>query len=484
MLEPTILLVSQCPSVIDAVKGASESLPQLKIEICPESAQAWKRVLREDVALVVAHLTPDGAWGIARLLRTVTECDRFCAILVLADAPSAQKHLAGHWLGAGATDYLEVPLELPKLKFLLETLVRRVRWSPPPPIRADLELAGLEGLVQQVCRVASQDTTLLLEGETGTGKTRLARVVHELSPRRDEPFLVIDCGSLSANLIESELFGHAKGSFTGADRQRTGKLAAAGAGTLLLDEINSLPMPLQTKLLRATDERVYEPLGSDRSLPFRARLIAATNSPLEQEVAAGRFRSDLYYRLNVISLFLPGLRDRRSSIAPLAHRFLMELAARNRPDVTGFSPAVLTALAEYHWPGNIRELRNMVERMVALCEGPLIEVRDLPQALRFLGKNPQWGLMPETAPAAPAPNASPTLMESKEEFEIRRIREALHRNRNNRKLAATELGLSRNGFYKKLHRYGLMNHRFPGLPDTISQYGNVGSVDTNASSRH
>jgi DNA-binding NtrC family response regulator len=378
--------------------------------------------------------------------------------VVLADAHPGQEHQASHWLGAGATDYLEVPAELPKLRFLLETLVRRVRWSPPPPIRADLELAGLEDLVRQVCRVASQDTTLLLEGETGTGKTRLARLVHELSPRRDEPFLVVDCGSLSANLIESELFGHAKGSFTGADRPRTGKLATAGAGTLLLDEINSLPMPLQTKLLRATDERVYEPLGSDRSQPFRARLIAATNASLEQEVAADRFRSDLYYRLNVISLFLPGLRDRRSAIAPLAHRFLMEFAARNRPDVTGFSPAVLAAMAEHQWPGNIRELRNLVERMVALCEGPLIKARDLPQAIRCPRKDPLHALMPVIAPVSPAATAPPTLTESKEEFEIRRIREALHRNKNNRKRAATELGISRNGFYKKLHRYGLMNY--------------------------
>src|SRR5947209_6599683 len=155
----------------------------------------------------------------------------------------------------------------------------------------------MKGLQDQIRRVAPQETTLLLVGETGTGKTRLARLVHDLSPRRDEPFLVVDCGALTATLIESELFGHLKGSFTGADRDRAGKLAAAAGGTLLLDEVNSLPVQLQAKLLRVVDERVFEPVGSNRAQPVRARLIAACNVPLEQEVGAGRFRSDLFYRL-------------------------------------------------------------------------------------------------------------------------------------------------------------------------------------------
>ncbi len=230
--------------------------------------------------------------------------------------------------------------------------------------------------------LVSQDTTVLLTGETGTGKSRLARLLHELSPRRDEPFLVVECGSLSPSLIESELFGHVRGAFTGADRERTGKLAAAAKGTLLLDEINSLSLPLQTKLLRAVDARVFEAVGSNREQPLRARLIAATNVSLADEVAAGRFRPDLFYRLNVVGFFLPPLRERPAAIAALAKRFQQEFTSRNRPDVQGFSPPALRALEAYNWPGNVRELRNVVERAFALCEGPEVTLADLPEAIR------------------------------------------------------------------------------------------------------
>jgi two-component system response regulator HydG len=310
---------------------------------------------------------------------------------------------------------------------------------------------GLEALEEQIRRVAPQDTTLLLAGETGTGKTRLARLVHELSPRRDQPFLVVDCGALSASLIESELFGHVKGAFTGADRDRQGKLAAAGGGTLLLDEVNSLPLPLQAKLLRAVDERAFEPVGCDRPQPVRARLIAACNVPLEQEVAAGRFRSDLYYRLNVVAFCLPGLRDRRPAIAPLAGQFLAEFAACNRPDIGGMSAAALGALEAYDWPGNIRELRNVIERAVALAAGPEVGLEDLPEAVRAGAARP-----PLPAPGAPAVAPSRTLAGAKEEAEVVRITEALKRQGNNRLRAAAELGISRMGLYKKLRKYGLL----------------------------
>jgi two-component system, NtrC family, response regulator HydG len=310
-------------------------------------------------------------------------------------------------------------------------------------------------LQEQVLRVAPQETTVLLLGETGTGKTRLARLIHELSPRRDEPFLVVDCGALSPSLIESEMFGHVKGAFTGADRDRPGKLAAVGRGTLLLDEINSLPPSLQAKLLRVVDERTFESVGSNRGQPLEARLIAVSNAPLEAEVAAGRFRSDLYFRLNVVGFFLPPLRNRRQSIVPLSEKWLAEFAARNRPDVRGINPAALQALQAYPWPGNIRELRNVVERAVALCPGPLVELADLPEAVRSPGNSPGLSLLPPEADPLAGVSPSPTLAQSRELAEIKQIKVALAKHNNNRLRAAGELGISRMGLYKKLHKYGL-----------------------------
>jgi DNA-binding NtrC family response regulator len=315
--------------------------------------------------------------------------------------------------------------------------------------------AEMAQLREQLRRVIPQETTLLLTGETGTGKTRLARLVHDLSPRCAEPFLVVDCGSLSPGLIESEMFGHVKGAFTGADKDRSGKFAAAGRGTLLLDEVNSLPLPLQGKLLRAVDERTFEPVGSERSQPLRARLIAATNAPLDQEAAAGRFRADLYYRLDVVGFFLPPLRDRRSCVPLLAQRFLAEFAGRNRPDVRGIVPAALAALQDYPWPGNIRELRNVVERAVALCPGPDVQLSDLPEAVRRAGTGPDLLPLPRAAGPAPQGPSGLTLAEHREAAEVMRIQAALAKHNNNRLRAASELGISRMGLYKKLHKYGL-----------------------------
>jgi DNA-binding NtrC family response regulator len=325
--------------------------------------------------------------------------------------------------------------------------------------------ADMEEFREQVVRVAPQETTILLTGETGTGKTRLARLIHSLSRRRDAPFQVVDCGALSPSLIESEMFGHVRGAFTGADRDRAGKFASAGQGTLLLDEINSLPLHLQGKLLRAVEDRVFEPVGANRAVPLQARIIAVTNSRLEEEIEGGRFRSDLYFRLNVVGFFLPPLRSRRTSVAPLCEKFLAEFAARNRPDVAALDPDALSALQEYHWPGNIRELRNVIERAVALCPGPVVQMADLPEAIRRGTRAPAATepLRSDPTRSENMPTGLPstdynglTLAESKEIAEIRQIKAALAKHNNNRLRAASELGISRMGLYKKLHKYGLV----------------------------
>jgi DNA-binding NtrC family response regulator len=260
--------------------------------------------------------------------------------------------------------------------------------------------------------------------------------------------------------MESELFGHVKGAFTGADRDRAGKCAEVGRGTLLLDDIDALSLELQAKLLRVVEERVFEPVGSNRPQPLQARLIVASNRRLEQEEAAGRFRSDLHYRLNVVGFFLPPLRERRDLIRPLAERLLAEFAARNGRPVYSMTEEALDALEGYDWPGNIRELRNVIERAVALCPGAEVELADLTEAVqrsaRPNGPVPAAGAVATGDQEGGAAATAATLAQTKETAEAARIAEALERHRNNRVRAAAELGISRMTLYKKLHRYGLM----------------------------
>jgi transcriptional regulator with GAF, ATPase, and Fis domain len=239
----------------------------------------------------------------------------------------------------------------------------------------------MKDLLEQVRQVAMLDTIVLITGETGTGKKRLARLIHEHSPRRDEPFLVVECGNAVPSLLESELFGHVKGAFAGADSDRTGKFAAAGRGTLLLDKIDLLPLALQAKLLLAIEERVFEPIGSNRSQSMHARLMVVSRRALQQEVETSRFRADLYYRLSVIGLYLPPVREHPNVIAHLVVRLVAESAARNGRSVQAISAEALHVLEAYSWPGNLRELQNVMERAVALCPGREIRLDDLPEAI-------------------------------------------------------------------------------------------------------
>jgi transcriptional regulator with PAS, ATPase and Fis domain len=236
-------------------------------------------------------------------------------------------------------------------------------------------------LIPRLALAATHDVTVLLTGETGVGKTFLARLLHDQSPRRDHPFLVVPCGALAASLIESELFGHSKGAFTGAVRSKTGKFAAAGAGTLLLDEIDSLEPEHQAKLLHVLETGQYEPVGSTQVHLSHARVIAASNTDLLEAIRRKKFREDLYYRLNQMTLHLPPLRERKQDIAPLVHHFRERFQAKFRKGQLRLRPEVLAALEDYPWPGNIRELENVMQRAVLVCPGPEMLLNHLPEVI-------------------------------------------------------------------------------------------------------
>jgi DNA-binding NtrC family response regulator len=295
---------------------------------------------------------------------------------------------------------------------------------------------------------------VLLTGETGTGKTHLARVIHHLSPRKDKPFVVVHCADLAPTLLESELFGHVRGAFTGAERDHPGKFAEARDGTILIDEIDSLPRSAQGKLLRAVDEREFEAVGSTRPQQLRARLIVATNRSLEAEVAAGHFRRDLFYRLNVVSFCLPPLCQRREVIRPLVQKFLADFCRRNGCPARSISGKAIAALEAFDWPGNIRELRNVVERALALCPRDTVETGDLPEPIRRFSGDGRLVPLPQIAQAAPAA-ASNGLQAARRKAELNQLLDALQRHNNNRTRAAESLGISRVTLYKKLHQYGL-----------------------------
>ena len=465
MCPMTVLLISQDTGFSSAVHKVLTKTQGLKLECVESHDQASERVADTQVALVLSHLHSDSdVAGLTRLIGTVVARGRKLPIVVLSEEYQAEQALM--LLRLGVADYLSRPLDLGRLGYLIDILTlssrRRLGRREPAQSTGRSQVPEIDGeeyfmfmstgrmahVVDGIRRIAPLDTTILLGGETGTGKTRLAGVIHRLSPRRPKPFLTINCGALSANLIESEMFGHVKGAFTSADTNRVGKFAEVGQGTLFLDEIDSLPPELQAKLLRAVEERAFEPVGSNRTCNLEARLIVASNKPLEQEVASGRFRTDLYYRLNVVAFQLPPLREVVDTVSLLAHGFLTEYANRGGRPELWIGPEVMRALEAYHWPGNIRELRNVIERAVALCDGPMIRLEDLPVALNDPG--PSYSLNLET------PYSTSTLAQSKDLAERERIGVALERNGNNRCRAAAELGISRMTLYKKLHKLGFM----------------------------
>ncbi|HEY2509274.1 MAG TPA: sigma 54-interacting transcriptional regulator [Polyangiaceae bacterium] len=299
--------------------------------------------------------------------------------------------------------------------------------------------AAAQQLAKLLPRLAASEACVLLLGETGSGKTFAARLLHESGPRAREPFRVINCAALPENLIESELFGSERGAFTGAVAARAGAFEAAGSGTILLDEVGDLPLPSQAKLLRVLEDRRFERIGSNREIALRARVLAATNRDLSVMVQAGSFRADLFYRLSVVTVRVPALHERPGDIAPLARQILGDLAPNAGRRVRGFTPAALEAIRRYSWPGNVRELRNAIERAIVLGEGELLDAADFP--------DPALAAPPQGQPGDPAVVRLPANLAWLEE---RAIEAALAATGGNRTRAAALLGIHRMTLVKKL----------------------------------
>ena len=396
--------------------------------------------------LVLMDLRMRGMSGI-EATRAVKAYNPAIPILIMtafSDVASAVEALK-----AGAYDYLTKPLAFDALRLTLERaldhagLRREVR-----VLRSELaagadsrniigQSPAMRQVLDMVATIAPSEATVLISGESGTGKEVIARCIHEGSNRRDGPYVAVNCAALTETLLESELFGHEKGAFTGAEKARDGRFLAADKGTIFLDEIGEIPPAMQVKLLRVIQERELQRVGGDRTLRVDVRILAATNRDLAREVEEGRFRQDLYYRLNVVALQLPPLRERREDIPLLAMHFLRRFAERNGKTVKGFTPAAMDRLLKHPWPGNVRELENAVERAVVLLVGDYVSERELPPTLAAQG---------EQAAPPHLDFANMTL----EEIERMAVQDTLAQVGGNKSEAARRLGINRKTLQAKL----------------------------------
>ncbi len=356
---------------------------------------------------------------------------------------------------AGAFDYLTKPIDLDELELLLTKIQERhYLISENEQLRKQLaERYKLPNLIYQsramaevastAARIASTRASVLICGESGTGKEVLAKAIHYASPRKDRPLVAVNCAALSDTLLESELFGHEKGSFTGADRQRIGRFEQAHQGSLFLDEVGDIPLATQTKLLRVLQERAIERVGGNQSIKTDVRLIAATNRPLEQMIKKGDFREDLFFRLNVVTINIPPLRERREDIPPLMDQFLSRFSKENDRGAMQFSKEAQDLLMKYNYPGNIRELENIVEQSVVLARGDKITTADLPSIIRQLPTESNPGL----------PEFSGSFAEQVAAFEQNLIRQALIQTDSVQRRAADLLGMTERHLRYKLQKY-------------------------------
>ncbi len=444
----TILIVEDEKNLREGLEEALQA-PDLRVITAENGFQAEEIIRNRSIDLVISDLKMPGMSGL-ELLRQVHSFAPSTLFIVMTAYGTVDTAVEA--MKEGAYDYLTKPINLDQLELLIgRALKGRALEMENLYLKEQLEKKyGLEHMVgrsramekvfELIRQVSNTNATVLITGESGTGKEVVARAIHQQSFRKNQPFIPIHCAALTPSLLESELFGHEKGSFTGAVARKKGKFEAADGGTVFLDEINEIPLEMQVKLLRFLELKELERVGGTESIPVDVRLLAASNADLEKLVRQGRLREDLYFRLNVLRLQLPPLRERPEDIPILVHEFIHEFSRENRKEITSITPAALRALQKYRWPGNVRELKNCLEAMVVLAKNPVLDLEDLPPGI-------------EAAQAEQLPEPSELNLKKREK---EAIAAALRRTSGNKRRAAELLGISRRTLYRKLEEYGLM----------------------------
>jgi len=455
-MKPTLLIVDDEKPTRDGLRAALED--RFDVYVAEDARAATDLLEREhfDVVLTDFRL-PNNEDGMRLIARAKSLNKPPVCMLMTA---YGSEELAVEAMKRGADDYIaKGRLQIDELEMrIARALRRRVLEVENVALHQQLDAKfGLDHLVGEspamqevfevVRQVAPTRATVMLLGESGTGKEVVAKAIHQLSPRAPQPMVTVHCAALAPSLLESELFGHEKGAFTGAHERRIGRFEQAQGGTLFLDEIGEIDASLQIKLLRFLGERTFERVGSNKTQTADVRLVAATNKDLEALVKAGTFREDLFFRLRVVEIHLPPLRERTLDIPLLAHRFLREFAEENGKPVTDFTVDAMEALIHHAWPGNVRELRTAIEHAVVLCRGERVSARDLPPSVR--GGVPA-GADPQKLLARP----DLTVKDAEKQLLIRALKET----GGNRTLAAKKIGMSRRTLHRKLHLYHLEGH--------------------------
>lgn len=429
------------------------------IKFTDDGLRALRQVLDEEIDIVIAEVNLAGMDGF-RLLEEVHKQRPDTAVILLTAFGTVEDAVRA--IREGAADFLSKPYSPEQIRLAVDRSVERLalvrenqdlRDALDDRIRLDNLVATnprMQELFKTVRAAADTRTTILITGESGTGKTLLARSIHSLSGRSSGPFIEVHCGGLPENLLESELFGHVRGAFTGAVKDRPGKFEAANGGTIFLDEIGTSSPGFQVKLLRVLQDRVIERVGDSRTIPVDVRVILATNQDLAQEVRDGRFREDLYYRINVVSVEMPPLRERREDIPYLVDHFLSSFIAEMGKKVSGFTREAMEELMRASFPGNVRQLENLVERAVVLSSGDMITVDDLPPDLsQSVAQSGGTALLADDAHLM-------TLREAMEGPEKVIIERALAAFDGNRQKTADSLGINRSTLFNKMRKFGLL----------------------------